>query len=504
MLGTALLLLGNGLLGTLIALRGSMEGFSDQTLGLMGSGYFVGFFIGTYAVPSLIRHMGHIRAFNFFAAAIAAFILLHSMVLDPWVWMGLRILTGIALVGFYTVIESWLNSQAQPGSRGQMFAFYMVVNMGSVAAAQQFLHLASPSTFVLFSIAAMMVCFSVMPVASTRLAQPVISKVPRLTLTQIWRAAPVAVVGALACGLTMGPFWSMAPLYATRLGLDEAGVALLVTVMIVGGAVLQWPIGRLSDRYDRRYVLGLASATAASCAAVMALFGHMNTVLFPAAFMFGGAVCAIYPIVVAHLVDHLTQDNILSGNAGILLLYGIGAMIGPALAGYLMTLGGPTAMPAFFVAVLIPLTLYVLLQARSTVDEIVEEPGQFVPLVRTSETAMEIVAAVEEHRMESNASENSGDDADPAEPAEPAHETRATSDGEPATTTTTTTTGDAEAPEGTASPEAPAPEDVAQAGHSTEPPGVPETPETPEAAEAASPPDSSPTEARAALLMPKK
>lgn len=401
MLGTALLLLGNGLLSTLIALRGSHEGFADQTLGFMGSAYFVGFFIGTYAVPKLIRRMGHIRSSNFFSAAIAAFILLHSMVLDPWVWVGLRVLTGIALVGFYTVIESWLNSQTAPAHRGQVFAFYMVVNMVSIAAAQQFLHLASPTTFVLFSIAAVMVCFSVMPIAATRLPQPVVTKAPRLTLRKLWLAAPVAVIGALASGLTMGTFWTMGPLYATRLGLDEAGVALLVSVMIIGGAVLQWPLGWISDRYDRRYALGLAAGGAAVAAACMAVFGHVDLVLHVAAFLYGGTAFAIYPIVVAHMVDHLTHDNILSGNAGILLLYGIGAMVGPTLAGALMGWVGAAAIPAFFAVVMAPLALYVVTQARGSQDEIVEEPGHFVPMIRTAETAMEMAAAVEEHHMES-------------------------------------------------------------------------------------------------------
>ncbi|MGL1834855.1 MFS transporter [Rhodocyclaceae bacterium SMB388] len=400
MIGTALLLLGNGLLSTLIALRGSLEGYSDQVLGLMGSAYFLGFFVGTYVVPPLIRRMGHIRAFNFFAAGIAAIVLVHSLIVHPWVWIGLRLLTGIALVGFYTVIESWLNTQTAAERRGQIFAFYMVVNMAALATAQQFLHLASPATFVLFSIAAIMVCLSVLPVASTRLPQPLVSTVPRLTIARLWSAAPAAVVGAVASGLTMGTFWSMGPLYATRLGMDASGVALLMTIAIVGGGLLQLPLGRLSDRVDRRYALALASGGAAIAGVLMAAFGAHMQALLAAAFVYGGMAFAIYPIVVAHLVDHLSHDDILSGNAGVLLLHGLGAMVGPSLAGLLMGLGGAAAMPLFFAAVLGPLGLYVVLQARQRKDEIVEEPAQFVPMVRTAATAMEMAAAVEEHRLE--------------------------------------------------------------------------------------------------------
>lgn len=399
MVGTALLLLGNGLLSTLIVLRGSLEGYTDQTLGMMGSAYFVGFFIGTYVVPKLIRRMGHIRASNFFCAAIAACTLAHSIILDPWVWIGLRLITGIVLVGFYTVIESWLNSQAVPEVRGRVFAFYMVVNMGSIAAAQQFLRIAPSSEFVLFSIAAVMVCLAVMPIAATRLPQPAIARVPRLTLARIWGAAPAAFIGAIASGLVMGTFWTMGPLYAARLGLDEQGVALLVSTMIIGGGLLQMPLGRLSDRYDRRYVLGYAAAGASAAALAMAVFGHFPYAVLASGFIYGGMAFAVYPIVVAHLVDHLSHEDILSGNAGVLLLYGIGAMIGPSIAGALMGWRGAATVPAFFAAVLAPLAIFVILQARRRRDEIIEAPGLFVPMVRTSETGMQVAATVNERQL---------------------------------------------------------------------------------------------------------
>jgi MFS family permease len=400
MLGTALLLVGNGLLSTLIALRGSLEGYSDQMLGLMGSAYFVGFILGTWVVPPLIRRMGHIRAFNFFAAAIAAIMLLHSIIVDPFVWLALRLAVGVALVGFYTVIESWLNTQAQPERRGQIFAFYMVVNMVAIASAQQFLHFASPAGFILFSIAAMMVCFSVLPVAATRLPQPLVSDVPRLTLSRIWIAAPAALFGALVSGLSMGTFWSLAPVYGARLEMDAGAIATFMTVTIIGGAVMQWPLGRFSDRGDRRVALAVAAGGAAIAAVVMAFFGAQPLILLGAAFVFGGMAFALYPIVVAHLVDHLSQDDILSGSAGILLLHGIGAAIGPTVSGALMGLAGPAAMPAFFAVVFAPMAIYAAVRARRGKDEIVEEAAQFVAMVRTAPTAVEITAAVEEYRIE--------------------------------------------------------------------------------------------------------
>jgi len=257
--GIALLLLGSGLVNTVIPLRGSLEGFSANTLGLIGSTYFLGFFLGTFIAPRLIRRMGHIRAFAFFGATVASCILLHTLIVDAGVWMGLRVLTGVGLVGFYAVIESWLNDQTAAERRGQVFAIYMVVNLAALAGAQQLLRLDTPAAFTLFAVAAIFVCLSLLPVTMTRLPQPQIGARPRLDLGLIWRAAPAAFVGALSSGLSMGAFWSLTPLYAEGIGLDAAGVGLLMSTAIIGGALLQWPMGRFSDAGDRRLALAVAA-----------------------------------------------------------------------------------------------------------------------------------------------------------------------------------------------------------------------------------------------------
>lgn len=401
MLGTALLLLGNGLLSTLIALRGTHEGFSDQLLGLMGSAYFVGFLLGTRTVPLMIRRIGHIRAFAFFAAVIAAATLLHSLVVNVPMWLFLRLITGIALVGFYTVIESWLNSRSKPEQRSQIFAIYMVVNMSALAVAQQLLLLAPAESFTLFSLSAMLVCLSILPLTSTRQPQPEVPSVKRLTLPRMWRVAPAATVAAVASGLSIGTFWSMGPLYASRLGLDSSGIATLMTATILGGAALQLPLGRLSDRLDRRQVLALAAAGAAIGAVAMAFAGDHAGWLPATSFVFGGMAFALYPITVAHVVDRLAHEEILSGNAAVLLLHGLGAVVGPTLAGVLMAFGGALALPLYFAVILTALALFVVLETRRhRVDIVIEDSASFVPMMRTAETAMGIAAAVEEHRLE--------------------------------------------------------------------------------------------------------
>ncbi|WP_345793943.1 MFS transporter [Thauera sp. JM12B12] len=390
--GIALLLLGSGLLNTVVSLRGSLEGFSDTTLGLIGSTYFLGFFLGTFVAPPLIRRMGHIRAFAFFGAIVAACILLHAVVVNAWFWMGLRVLTGMGLVGFYAVIESWLNDQTAPERRGQVFAVYMVVNLAALAGAQQLLRLDTPMNFTLFAVAAIFVCVSLLPVTMTRFPQPQIATRARPRLGMIWRAAPAAFVGALSSGLSMGAFWSLTPVYGERIGLDAAGIGLLMTAAIVGGALLQWPMGRFSDAGDRRLALGVAAGGAAVAGVVVALLGHLPHVPLAGLFLYGGMAFAIYPIVVAHLVDHLHHDQILSGNTGVLFLHGLGAAAGPSIAGALMGWIGALALPLHLGLAFVPLALFCILLFRRTQDEIVDEPAHFTPMMRTSATVLEMVS----------------------------------------------------------------------------------------------------------------
>jgi len=390
--GIALLLLGSGLLNTVVSLRGSLEGFSDTTLGLIGSTYFLGFFLGTFVAPKLIRRMGHIRAFAFFGATVAACILLHAIVVHPWFWMGLRVLTGMSLVGFYAVIESWLNDQTAPERRGQVFAAYMIVNLAALAGAQQLLRLDTPANFTLFAIAAMFVCLSLLPVTMTRFPQPQIATRVRLRLRMTWRAAPAAYVGALSSGLSMGAFWSLTPVYGERVGLDEAGIGLLMTAAIVGGALLQWPMGRFSDAGDRRLALSVAAFGAALAAVAVALFGHLEHVPLAGLFLYGGMAFTVYPIVVAHLVDHLPQDQILAGNTTVLFLHGVGAAVGPGIAGALMGWVGAIALPLHLGLAFVPLGLFALVLSRRSEDEIVEGAAQFTPMMRTSHTVLEMVS----------------------------------------------------------------------------------------------------------------
>lgn len=382
--GIALLLLGTGLLNTLVPLRGDAEGFSEQALGLFGSAYFAGFMLGTWLCPRLIRRMGHIRAFAFFASATAGCVILHVMFISMPFWLLLRLATGVVLVGVYTSIESWLNSGSPRELRGRVFSVYMVVNLGALALSQQLLQLSNPLANLMFGVAAFFVIIAVMPVVATRLPQPQITDTPSLSLKVLWAAAPVACAGAVLAGLAMGAFWGLGAIYAGRMGMDTGQIASFMSLVIIGGALFQWPMGMVSDRIDRRLALVIVAGTAALGGVLMAITGAAGTGLLVGAVIFGAGSFAVYPTVVAHLIDHLSKEDVLAGSAGILLLHGVGSAIGPALAGWLMGATSAVMLPLYFATMFALCAAFSLQRWRSTRDRIVEEPAQQMSMVHTT------------------------------------------------------------------------------------------------------------------------
>ena len=388
--GVALLLLGNGLLNTLLTLRGVAEGYSTGMLGLIMSGYFVGFLLGTWLAIPLVRRVGHIRAFAFCAALAAITALLHVLIIDPWVWLGLRVLYGLALVSLYMVIESWLNAQVPNGKRGQVFALYMTVNLGALAAAQQLLNLADPSDFVLFVLAAMLISAALMPIALTRQPQPSVPETLHTNLRQLVGIAPLAIAAAGLSGLALGAFWGMAPVYASLSGFDATGVGLLMSGAILGGALLQWPIGIYSDKHDRRLVLFWVVALSVAVALLMSVL-PAGRLLLAAIFIWGGLAFAIYPIAVAQLIDQLHSDEVLAGSSSLLMVNGIGSVCGPLLAGLLMQHLGAQALPLYFAATLGALAAYTFYRLRHVTDLVSEPHAHFMPMLRTSHTVLELI-----------------------------------------------------------------------------------------------------------------
>lgn len=395
LLGIALLLLGNGLLTTLITLRGSAEGLGDGILGLLTSAYFAGFLLGVYISPRLVQRIGHIRAFAFCAALLAACGLAYGLWVAPAAWLGLRVLTGVGLATLYAVVESWLNYQASAEERGRVFSIYMVINLGALAAAQQLLHLASPLEYTLFAIAAIFVSLALMPITWTRLPQPQIGGADLMPVHIAWGAAPLAVAGILAAGLVMGAFWGLAPLYASKLGFERDAIAAYMSLSILGGVLLQWPLGRLSDRTDRRTILMMVAFGAAASALLLALAPWLApaspNALYASAVLYAGFSFCLYSIAITHLIDRITHDQVLAGTGTLLLVYGVGATLGPAFAGVLMAELGAVALPLFYCVITTLLALGCWRQLRWCPQlPVVEDPGHFVPMVRTGSAVLEL------------------------------------------------------------------------------------------------------------------
>lgn len=392
LLSTVFLLMGVGLLHTHIALEGRSLGFSVAMIGVLTSAYYAGFLVGTYTIPRLTHRIGHIRSFAFGTALVTLVVLVQA--LDPayGVWLVLRVLQGMMLVGLYAIIESWLNASAEPVHRSSVFAVYMMVNLGASAMAQQFLRIRGEG-FVLFCVVAILFCAASLPVVASQQPQPHIRSVPQVQIRRLFRLAPTALVSALLSGLVLGAFWGLLPVYAVARGLGLGEIGTYMSVAIAGGVVLQWPLGRFSDRIDRRLALSLISAVA-GLAALVNLFlpstGGFAAMLV--IFAFGGMSFTLYPIAVAHLVDYVQRDELLSASSTVLLVNGIGSAVGPLVAGALMTVFSAKLLFVWFAVLDGVLAAYAFYRFIHRKREVTPDDN-FMPLVNTGPSSLDLHAS---------------------------------------------------------------------------------------------------------------
>ncbi len=400
LLGIGLLLIGMGSLGTLLGVRAGIEQFGPSLTGVVMAAYFLGFVVGNFVCPPLIRRVGHVRAFAAMAAIVTAVALSHALIVYPVTWFALRVINGACMMGLYMVVESWLNAITPNERRGQVFAVYMATTLLAMAAGQYLILVGEITSLTPFALTAVFLALALVPVVLTRISQPVVVETPRLALRTLFALAPLGAAGALFAGLATGAFWGMGPLFAHRIGLAPAGVALFMSAAILGGALLQWPIGRLSDNSDRRRVLAVVSLGAVVAAlATYGLVLAIPGVLYVSTFIYGGFAFTIYSLSVAHTNDHLSKDQVLEATRSLLLLHGVGAVIGPALAGVLMTLLGPGSLLVYFAVVQALLGLYALLRMRVRLPIIPAEP--FKPMAGdTSQVVLEMDPRAEEPGME--------------------------------------------------------------------------------------------------------
>ena len=353
LLAVAILFFGNGLQSVLLPVRATIDAFATTSIGLVASAYSAGFVVGCLSMPHIVRRVGHIRTFAVCAAIAASVVLLMVLAVHPLVWIPLRALSGVCFAGLFMVIESWLNERATSANRGQVLAVYMVINLTAVTIGQMILPLGDPASFSLFALTAIAITLALVPVGLTTSDAPQPLREVRLRLRRLYAMSPVGVVGGFFVGLANGAFGGLGVVFARDVGLSITGIALFMSAALVGGALAQLPLGRFSDRTDRRKVMIVVCALAAAVGGVLAALGEIRQsgqvlgmnlgfeqvspwLLIGAAALFGGAVYSQYSLCVAHTNDHVGREEFVEASSGLLLTWAIGASIGPVLAAFVI------------------------------------------------------------------------------------------------------------------------------------------------------------------------
>ncbi len=342
----AILLAGNGIQGTLIALRAVEEGFRPTTVGFIGAAYFLGFITACIWAPRLVQSVGHIRVFAALAAVASAGTLILILVLEPVTWLAIRFAMGFCFSGLFTVIESWLNQRAGSSDRAQLLSVYRIIDLTVVAGSQFLLPAVGIGGFTIFAITAILFALSLVPVSLGDHSRPKAPSSFRFDLAGVWALSPLACSVSLTIGLTNGAFRLVGPLYARDVGLDVSGIAMFMAAGIVGGGTLQYPLGMYSDRIDRRWAILIATGGATVAGLFLTLVaGTSPTMIYVGSFFFGAFAMPLYSLSVAHANDRATTDQYILTSAGLTFFYSIGAAVGPIAASAIIERFGA---PAFF------------------------------------------------------------------------------------------------------------------------------------------------------------
>jgi len=376
-------MLGNGLLGTLLSVRMTLESFGTTTTGIVMSCYFGGLALGALQAGRVIKRVGHIRAFAVFAAVMTSAVVLHGLYLNAVAWAVLRGLAGFSAAGLYMVIESWLNERSTPGTRGRVFSIYQVVSYLGLGIGQFLLGLRDPAGLDLFLVTALLFALCLIPVSMTRSINPAPIERHRMALKLVVAGSPVGAACCVAAGLINGAAFALAPVFVIQAGHALTAVSTFMGAMIVGGIALQYPIGHLSDIFDRRRLLAAVNLTQAAVSLLILLFYQTPLLLLATmATAFGGLSFTAYPLAVAHINDKIQTSDFVAASAAMLFLWGMGAFAGPAIAGWSMRQIGPQGLFVYALAVAGLIGLTALAAKREGVP--MAEQTAFVSMARTT------------------------------------------------------------------------------------------------------------------------
>ncbi len=384
LLSVCLLVLGNNLQGTLIGVRAGLEGMGSVSIGMMMSAYYAGFSLGSIFLPHLIIAVGHIRTYAALASIASALTLAYVLVIFTPAWIGLRFFQGLCYSGMILVVESWLNGCSTRTDRGRVLATYGLVFWGSSAASQILLNVAEPSSFVLFCLVSILVSVALVPITLAPTRAPATLLAARMKLRRLHAISPVGVLGVLVSGLCIGGVWSMGPVFAQNINLDHKGISIFMGAIMAGTLISQWPLGRISDKIDRRIVIVISGAGAGLIGLVLAL--QQSYSLGPLVILvsaYGGLSFPLYSLSVAHVNDCVTDEESIGTASTLILLQGVGSALGPFVAGFVMGKAGPQGLFYFVSAPLIILALYgmVMITRREAVSEKIKRGFMAIPRI---------------------------------------------------------------------------------------------------------------------------
>ncbi len=403
-IGAAFIFSAHGLFTTLIPLYLETRGGSAEIAGFMMSAYYGGFIVGSLHAHRVIRNVGHIRAYAAFAATLVICILLIPLVYGPMFWLSIRFCNGIMMAGLLVTIESWINHAAHDNNRGKVLALYMMTLYISLGGAQFLFHFVTEHMLILFSFIAALICCSIVPMSLTKSSQPPPAKPTLLRIATLFRISPIGIVCSISSGTILGTFYGLGPIFALKMNYTTADIGSFMGIVIISGMFAQWPIGKLSDKYDRRMIIfGVALLLMLSSLGVIVSSIANVTPSLLALFAFGAFATSLAPLSVTHTQTFLTQEQRVAGMSSLLLTFGIGAIIGPLVASVGITVFGPHFLFLFTTYVASLLALFVLFRLTFARTTHADEQAPFFPYPRTTPTASQMMGP----NKRENCSENS-------------------------------------------------------------------------------------------------
>jgi MFS family permease len=378
LLGIGFMMLANGLQGTLLGVRATLEGFSTFTTGIMMSGYFIGIFIGSFLAPVLVKRVGHIRVFSALASLASISILFHGVYIDPAVWMLMRVVTGICFAGFYVVAESWLNDRASNKTRGKILSIYMVMITLGMGSGQFLLNLAQPGEIDLFILTSVIISFGLIPILLTAKPAPVFEASTTISLIELYKASPLAVIGNGLTGMAQGTIFGLGAIYASAVLGDIKSISWFMACFLIGSLVTQWPVGYLSDRVSRRLVMMAMSAIAIFCCIVAIFIAKDGFAFYLVIVILGGAAMPMYSICIAYANDRLEPHQIVGASGSLVMVAGIGLSTGPIITAFFMDFYGMAFYFWGIAAAFAMILVFTLIRITTRAGIKVEDQSHFI------------------------------------------------------------------------------------------------------------------------------